>query len=302
MENHTGLEDLPPKPPNINSFQANQSFTFKDKLLFNDSERNLSISQPPSYLLPMAVDTIEEEGKKVPKGQEDEYMVPITREDKQRIYYPWRFSVIIKLQGKKVLHQILKRKLADLWKPKETFPLIDLGEDYFTVKFNKEENMVNALQNGPWFIFGHFLSVQRWEPNFVPSKAKQILTEICVRLSQLPTEFYDGNFLEKVGNKIGRLLKVDACTSTALRGCYARLYVELPLNKAVKSNVWIGSHKQQVLYECDKLLCLNCGHLGHSTGQCNMIKQQSTNSATKEKEEKEQDRNMLKQTHKINEE
>lgn len=36
------------------------------------------------------------------------------------------------------------------------------------MRFNKEENMINALQNGPWFIFGHFLSVQRWEPNFVP--------------------------------------------------------------------------------------------------------------------------------------
>lgn len=89
-------------------------------------------------------------------------------------------------------------------------------------------------------------------------------------------------FLEKVGNTIGRLLKVDACTSTALRGHYARLCVELPLNKAVKSYVWIGYNKQQVLYEFDKLLYLYCGHLGYSTGQCNMIKQQSTNLATKE--------------------
>lgn len=101
MENHTGLEDLPPKSPDINSSQADQYVTFKDKLLSNDSERNLSISQPPSYLLPMVVDTIEEEGEKVPKDQEDEYTVPITGEDKHHIYYPWRFSVIITLQGKK---------------------------------------------------------------------------------------------------------------------------------------------------------------------------------------------------------
>lgn len=101
MENHIGLEDLPPKPPDINSSQANQSVIFKDKLLSNDSERNLSIYQPPSYLLPMAVDTIEEEGEKIPKDQEDKYTVPITREDKQRIFYPSIFSVIIKLQEKK---------------------------------------------------------------------------------------------------------------------------------------------------------------------------------------------------------
>lgn len=161
--------------------------------------------------------------------------------------------------------------------------------------------MINALQNGSWFIFGHFLSVQLWEPNFVPSKAKQSLTAIWIRLLQLPTEFYDETILKKVGNTIGRVLNVDVCASLALRGHYARLCVELPLLKAAKSNVWIGSHKQQILYECDKLLCLNCGHLGHLVGQCKKAKTQSNKTST-EKEEEEQLLNMQEQSHKIDEE
>lgn len=191
----------------------------------------------------MAIDPIDMDLGKSPTEQEKNSIVPISGEDKQHIYYPWRFSVIIKLQEKKILHQVLKRKITDLWKPSEVFPLIDLGEGYYTVKFNKEENMATTLQKGPWFIFCTFLSVQRWEPNFIPSRAKQTLTAIWVRLPELPTEFYDEKILSKVGNKIGRLLKVDACTSAVLRGRYAIICVELPLNKQVKPYMWIGSHK-----------------------------------------------------------
>ncbi|XP_019253786.1 PREDICTED: uncharacterized protein LOC109232468 [Nicotiana attenuata] len=236
----------------------------------------------------MAIDPIEMDSGISAPELENNNTVQITGEDKQRIYYPWRFSLIIKLQEKKILHQVLKRKITDLWKPSEAFPLIDLGEGYYTVKFNKEENMAIALQKGPWFIFGAFLSVQRWEPNFVPSRAIQTLTAIWVRLPELPIEFYDDKILAKVGNKIGRLLKVDTCTSAALRGRYARICVELPLNKQVKSFVWIGSHKQQILYECEKLLCLNCGYLGHSSSKCLKTNTQIKAHFIKQKEDLKQ--------------
>lgn len=51
------------------------------------------------------------------------------------------------------------------------FPLIDLGSDYFVAKFTKEENLIKVLEEGPWFINGYFLAVQRWVPNFVASEA-----------------------------------------------------------------------------------------------------------------------------------
>nr|XP_009758586.1 PREDICTED: uncharacterized protein LOC104211257 [Nicotiana sylvestris]XP_016487554.1 PREDICTED: uncharacterized protein LOC107807645 [Nicotiana tabacum] len=139
--------------------------------------------------------------------------------------------------------------------------------------------MVNVFQKGPWFLYGFFLSVQRWIPNFVASKATQSYTAIWIRLPQLPTEFYDKEILQKVGSSIGRLLKVDACTSVALRGRYARLCVELPLNKPVTPFLFIDSHKQFILYEGDKLLCTSCGLLGHTKPQCHhpksMQKQES---------------------------
>nr|XP_033514387.1 uncharacterized protein LOC117279048 isoform X1 [Nicotiana tomentosiformis] len=141
--------------------------------------------------------------------------VPITLEDKQRIYHPWKYSLIIKLQGRRILHQILKQKIQDLWKISEKFPLIDLGNDYFIVKLQKEENMNLILQKGPWFIYGNFLSIQRWQPNFVATEARQTYSAVWVRLPQVPTEFYDGKMLQKIGGAIERLLKVVNAPSEA---------------------------------------------------------------------------------------
>lgn len=59
---------------------------------------------------------------------------------------------------------------------------MDLGADYLIVKFNKEGNMIKSLHNGPWFINDFFLSVQKWEPQFVVTEAKQLFSAIWIRL------------------------------------------------------------------------------------------------------------------------
>lgn len=64
---------------------------------------------------------------------------------------------------------------------------------------------------------------------------KQIHTAVWIHLPNLPTEFYNGIILQTIRNSIGRLLKIDACTSATLRGRYARLCVELPMDKLVVS-------------------------------------------------------------------
>ncbi|XP_075109000.1 uncharacterized protein LOC142180812 [Nicotiana tabacum] len=142
--------------------------------------------------------------------------------------------------GKRLVHHYLKKKLYDLWKINENFPLIDLGEDYYTVKLAREENMTKILHNGHWFINGFFLSVLKWVPNFVAKEAHQSYTVVWVRLPELPTKLYDGIILSIIGNCIGKLLKVDTCASATLRGRYARLFVELPLKQPVQNYLLIG--------------------------------------------------------------
>ncbi|XP_019257760.1 PREDICTED: uncharacterized protein LOC109235974 [Nicotiana attenuata] len=197
--------------------------------------------------------------------------ISLTEEERQRIYEPWKNSIIVKLVGKRMLHHYLKKKIQELWRPTEDFQLIDLGEAYYIIKFKRKENMDKAIQQGPWFINGHFLSITRWKPNFVATKEKVTNSAVWVRLPQLPTKFYDEKILEKIGNAIGRLLKIDVCTSTTLRGRYARLCVELPLEIPVQPFLYAGHHKQVIHYEGENFLCKNYGRLGPIAKQCTYI-------------------------------
>lgn len=139
--------------------------------------------------------------------------IPLTVEEKTRLYSPWRYSIIIKVVGIKVGRQLLKQKVFAQWKSTEDLLLIDLGSDYFLIKFQREENMLRALHDGCWFMLNHFLSVRRWEPKFIVSNTPLTYSTIWERLFELPTEFYDMNILTRVGNKIKKLLKMDNCTS-----------------------------------------------------------------------------------------
>ncbi|XP_070042758.1 uncharacterized protein [Nicotiana tomentosiformis] len=215
----------------------------------------------------------ETEATKLGESSQNVRQIILTEDDRKRIYNPWRYSVIIKLMGKRLMHHYLKQKVQDLWKHNENFSLIDVEEDYYTVKFAKEENMIKVLQNGPCFINGFFLSVQKWVPNFVAKKAQQSYTAIWVRLPQLPTEFYDKIILTRIGNSIGKLLKVDVCTSATLRGRYARLCLKLPLEQPVQNHILVGHHKQAILYEGENILCKACGRIGHTCHNCSYSNQ-----------------------------
>lgn len=114
------------------------------------------------------------------------------------VYYPQRRKEIIcsmdslpnyKISGEKINHHYLKKKLIDLWKLQSDFSLIDLGLEFFTVKFTDEDSQKKVIQEGPWFVAWAYLSIRVWEPNFVPSKSQIDSTAIWVRLPQLPTEF-----------------------------------------------------------------------------------------------------------------
>lgn len=78
-----------------------------------------------------------------------------------------------------------------------------------------------------------------------------------MRLSELPTEYYHQKTLEIIGNKMGRLIKMDICTSATLRGLYARICVEVPIGIPVKKYINIENLKQEITYEGESICVLN---------------------------------------------
>lgn len=68
------------------------------------------------------------------------------------------------------------------------------------------------------------------------SEAKETKSAIWICLPKLPTKFYDYLVLAKIGKKLEKLFKMDVFTSEALRGRYARIFVEVPIRVPVKNS------------------------------------------------------------------
>ncbi|KAK4710442.1 hypothetical protein R3W88_004955 [Solanum pinnatisectum] len=134
-----------------------------------------------------------------------------------------------------------------MWRVSEEIVLIDLGYDYYIVKFFKEENLQKTLQQGPWL---------------------ETKSAIWIRLPELPTEFYDYSILARIGKKLGKLVKTNVCTSKTLRRRYARICVEVPIDVSIRKYISIGHHKQPLQYEGSNILCSRCGILGHTNQIC----------------------------------
>nr|POE73708.1 hypothetical protein CFP56_66700 [Quercus suber] len=70
------------------------------------------------------------------------------------------------------------------------------------------------------------------------------------------------------GRAIGPVLRIDANTANGARGRFARLCVQVNLEKPLVKSIFLGRLKQSIQYEGIGTLCFECGRIGHSREMC----------------------------------
>ncbi|XVF12265.1 hypothetical protein REPUB_Repub08aG0100700 [Reevesia pubescens] len=89
--------------------------------------------------------------------------------------------------GRSIGFKVLDARIRKLWNLKADYELLDLGDGYFLVKFTSFSDMQFVLVEVPWIVFGHYLTIRQWEPEFRPCRASIDSTAVWVR-------FPDGNW------------------------------------------------------------------------------------------------------------
>lgn len=102
---------------------------------------------------------------------------------------------------------------------------------FFVVRFRSSDDYRYVLENGPCIILGHYLTVFKWRPFFDPLAADIPSTMIWIRFPNVPIECLNQNILLALGNSVGKAIRVDTTSKEAIRGRYARVCVELQLDK-----------------------------------------------------------------------
>ena len=145
---------------------------------------------------------------------------------------------------------------------------VNLSYGFFLIYFYSKEDLNSMLKRGPWFVGDHFLSLRLWESFFRPDSATVSLVAVWIRLYQLPIEQYEVEVLREIGESIGKVLRVDTHTAMEARGKYARLCIQIEINKPLINTILIGQFEQSVLYEGIQRLCFSYGRVGHLKEAC----------------------------------
>lgn len=181
---------------------------------------------------------------------------------------PWKDALVVKLLGKSIGYNTMKDRLTRLWKLSAGFEILDIGNDFFMVKFDTEVDRCKVMDGGPWMIFDHYLTVQVWSPNFMSPSAQIEKTMVWIRFPGLNLFFYDESILMALVAVVGKPIKVDSNTLDVRRGRFARVCVEIDLNKPVVGRVWLKGNWYRVEYEGLHRICTMCGCYGHLTREC----------------------------------
>ncbi|KAJ1441395.1 Ribonuclease H-like superfamily [Sesbania bispinosa] len=200
--------------------------------------------------------------------------VQLLKEEKRGVRIPWKRALIVKLLGKRVGLRFMQGRLMKLWQPQRRMKVIDLDNDYFVIRFADWGDLNKVLEGGPWVIMGHYLVIQRWKPEFLPYEDELKRVSVCIRIPELPIEYYDNHVLWRIGDVVGRTVKVDANTSRFIedeeglsmiteRGKFARICVEVDLRKILISRFKLNGRLYSVEYEGLNLICFNCGCFDH---------------------------------------
>lgn len=219
--------------------------------------------------------------------EEDEEGCPniiVSTEEKIRLRKPWRHTLIVKVMGRQIGYNYLLRRIKTLWKPKACLELVAIENDYFIAKFASNDDYEFAKYEGPWLILDHYLIVKEWTPNFDPFAEHTEKILAWVRFPCLPIEYYDKTFLMKIGEKIGKPVKVDQATSLVSRGKFARICVEVDITKPLLAKFKIRQRVIKIEYEGIHLVCFKCGVYGHRKDACPTEKPKDFHDETKEEE------------------
>lgn len=183
----------------------------------------------------------------------------------------WRRALVIRVLGKTFSFRILEPRIRKLWQLEHDCELIDIDKGYLVARFYSQEDYLKVINGGPWTVLDHYLTISKWTPNLKPGETEISRTLVWLRLPRLPLEMFVESTLLRVGNVIGRAIKVDSFTGEMIKGRYARVCVELDLHGPLPPNVLIWGRKQAVEYEGLHHICYQCGRYGHKKDQCPLL-------------------------------
>ncbi|KAH1047923.1 hypothetical protein J1N35_038707 [Gossypium stocksii] len=111
-----------------------------------------------------------------------------------------------------------------------------------------------------------FSKVLSWA--FDSSQADPGVVMAWIRFPSLPSYLYIHKIITKIGELVGKVVKLDMNTDSRARGCFARLAIYVNIDKPLVLQILMNGQLQKVEYESLMTICFHCGRYQHVENMC----------------------------------
>ncbi|KAI8005103.1 hypothetical protein LOK49_LG08G00439 [Camellia lanceoleosa] len=172
------------------------------------------------------------------------------------------------------------------WRIRGDLTISPWSDNIFLFQFSDEEDRHHILRDSPWSVMGWLLVLQ---PLSSGKSAEEIDFKWCqfwVQVHGLPVQKLTKQNGEILGNRIGRLVRVEAhAEGLLLYRSFLRIRMEIDIQQPLPRGLWLqrgqGQSDSWLTFKYEKLsnFCYDCGRLGHENHTCKFVsKEQGTSS------------------------
>ncbi|CAL1354905.1 unnamed protein product [Linum trigynum] len=126
-------------------------------------------------------------------------------------------------------------------------------------RFSSGIDYERAVTGVPWMVGDNYLTVHPWTKDFNPYEHEISSTLVWARLLEIPIHYFHPVAVKKIGQRIGKPIRVDQATSTGARIDYARVCVKVDLTKPLLSKFSLHGKKYFIQYKGLENIYLKCG-------------------------------------------
>ncbi|KAI0492242.1 hypothetical protein KFK09_026511 [Dendrobium nobile] len=104
---------------------------------------------------------------------------------------------------------LISYELRRQWAPFGKFHLTMLGMGWILCSFPESDQTEAVMSNGPYFVNGKIIGMDKWSHNFSPTSVKGLTAPIWIRLPNLPLHCWDNINICRIASMVGKPYLID---------------------------------------------------------------------------------------------
>ena len=146
-----------------------------------------------------------------------------------------RLYLIGKVLGESVPLKSISSKMKAEWKTPCEPSFMDLGNDFFLIKFSTLEDCSKVWEDRPFFIQKQVIVLQIWKEEFDPFSETLKLATLWARVIGLPFELREVKTIKQIMDHTGVVLIFDHRNEEIAKDLFIRVCLKVDLSPPVKS-------------------------------------------------------------------